>query len=77
MPKTTPFAAWFFIRKLSQKREIKMSFWIGFILGLLIGTGGTMVITQDHIKRMAEEILRQQKYIEALEAEVAFNALKE
>ena len=26
-----------------------MRFWIGFILGLLIGTGGTMAITQDHI----------------------------
>ncbi len=54
-----------------------MRFWIGFILGLLLGTGGTMAITQDHIKRMAEEILRQQKYIEALETEVTFNALKE
>lgn len=31
-----------------------------------------MAITQDHIKRMAEEILRQQKYIEALETEVTF-----
>lgn len=26
-----------------------MRFWIGLIIGLLIGTGGTMVITQSHL----------------------------
>lgn len=41
-----------------------MRFWIGLILGLLLGTGGTMVITQDHIigafnrtKEVVEDVL--------------------